>query len=94
MKPGCFYILCVMATALAFPQGAAGQGPPERVPAAGLRRGPHPETRGRELQSDFVAATIAYRESLEKVLTIYNEEFRRLAAKTVERRGLYEKGYI
>lgn len=91
MKTAFFPTLAIAAfIALSLAPGVGAQTgraeAPRRVPAAG--KGP------RELRKDFVDATEAYKKSLEDMLALYNREFRKRAEELVERRGLYEQGYI
>ena len=47
-----------------------------------------------KLSANLVKTMTAYRASLEKLLKIYEQEFKKKAGEVQERRGFYEKGYI
>ncbi|MBI3058828.1 MAG: hypothetical protein HYY81_05905, partial [Deltaproteobacteria bacterium] len=44
--------------------------------------------------ADLIKTMTAYRVSLEKLLKIYEQEFKKKTREVQERRGFYEKGYI
>ncbi|MBI4489100.1 MAG: hypothetical protein HY694_08435, partial [Deltaproteobacteria bacterium] len=47
-----------------------------------------------KLNADVIRTMTAYRESLEKLLSIYERDLQRQTGQVKLRRGLYEKGYI
>jgi len=81
---------------LLFSGGVVAQEGKEESPA---RQSQPKQTVSREaspakLSADVIKTMKAYQASLESLLKIYDEEFKKKAAQVQERRGFYEKGYI
>ena len=90
MKP---WFVIVVLLLLAHATGAQSQ-------MTGPRRGwasqksPAEGTEPPNLQTEVIKATIAYRESLEKLLAIYEEDLQRLTQKARQMRAHAEKGFV
>lgn len=91
-----FFIPKFIFLLLLFPGGVVAQEGKEEFPArqSQPKQAVSPEASPAKLGADVIKTMKAYRASLENLLKIYDEEFKKKAAQVQERRGFYEKGYI
>ena len=97
MNPSRFFVLEIIALTLWFLPGS-GFAQDHKVKAASrkpqAKQVVPSEAEAVKLNAEVIKATAAYRKSLEKLLVIYERDFRREVGEVQERRELYEKGYI
>ena len=96
MAPSRFFIPRFLAFLLLLAGSAIAQEAEEKRAPQQLQPG---QTISREvapakLNADLIRTMTAYRVSLEKLLKIHEQEFKKKAGEVQERRGFYEKGYI
>ncbi|TAJ97544.1 hypothetical protein EPO44_12335 [bacterium] len=81
---------------LLFSGGVVAQEGKEESPARQFqpKQGVSGEASPAKLSADVIKTMTAYQASLESLLKIYDEEFKKKVAQVQERREFYEKGYI
>lgn len=86
----------ILLLLLILPASAGAE--PQKAKSAAQRSQPEQAASGEadpvKLNADVIKTMKAYRASLEKLLTIYEQEFRKKVGEVQERRELYERGYI
>ncbi|MGH7771033.1 MAG: hypothetical protein ACREQA_02205 [Candidatus Binatia bacterium] len=89
-----FLVGILVILPMLLPTGIGAQGNKTQSAVQASKPPPPSETELSKFQAEVIKTMTAYRKSLEKLLAIYERDFRREVGEVQDRRELYEKGYI